>query len=264
MGRIKFDHVRFRYNPDSPVVLDDLSFEILPGEIVGIVGASGSGKSTLAKLILKMYHTESGRILLDGADLAIMNPDWVRRQIGMVSQENFLISGTVRENIAIKNPGIQMERVVQAAKMAGAHDFILELSKGYDTQVGERGGSLSGGQRQRLAIARVLIDDPCILIFDEATSALDYESETIIQSNMRDICKGRTVLIIAHRLSAVKNAGRIFVLDKGRLTESGTPKQLIEKKGAFYRMVMAQGQILRPGGEVSNNGKPPFLGKPTP
>ena len=243
-GRIEFERVRFRYNLESKMVLEDLSLAISPGEIVGLVGASGSGKSTLVKLISRMYQIESGRIILDGADLAILSPDWVRGRIGIVLQESFLISGTVRENIAVKNPGLPMERVIEAAKLAGAHDFVLELPKGYDTQVGERGCSLSGGQRQRLAIARVLIGDPRILIFDEATSALDYESEMVIHRNMRDICRGRTVLIIAHRLSALRMANRLFVLDRGRVVESGTPKQLLERKGAFFKMVMAQGQFM--------------------
>ena len=253
-GRIKFEEVHFRYNLESKMALEDLSLEINPGEIVGLVGASGSGKSTLAKLIAKMYQIESGRILLDGADLAMLSPNWVRGRIGMVSQENFLISGTVRENIAVKNPGLPMERVMKAAKLAGAHDFILELPKGYDTQVGERGGGLSGGQRQRLAIARVLIDDPRILIFDEATSALDCESEMAIHRNMAEICRGRTALIIAHRLSAVRMADRIFVLDKGRLIESGTPKQLLESKGAFFKMVKAQSQFM--GASFTGGGAP--------
>ena len=242
-GRVTFERVRFRYNPESRVALDDLSLEILPGEIVGLVGASGSGKSTLAKLVTKMYQPESGRILLDGTDLAMMSPDWARIQIGMVPQDCILFDGSVRENIALKNPGLPMERVMAAARLAGAHDFVMELAKGYDTRVGERGSALSGGQRQRLAIARVLIGDPRILIFDEATSAMDYESEMVIQNNMGDICRGRTVIIIAHRLSAVKKANRIFVLDKGRLLEGGTPKQLLEGKGAFFKMVMAQGQF---------------------
>jgi subfamily B ATP-binding cassette protein HlyB/CyaB len=224
-------------------VIEDLSFEVQPGEIIGLVGASGSGKSTLAKLIQRLLRVESGRILIDGADIAMLEPAWLRRRIGVVLQENVLFNGTVRENIALSNPGLSLELVIAAAKLAGAHEFILELPEGYETQVGERGGGLSGGQRQRLAIARILIGNPRILIFDEATSALDYESEKVIQDNMGDICRNRTVFIIAHRLSAVIKANRILVLDKGRLVESGPPEILMENKGAFFRMVMAQGQF---------------------
>ncbi len=239
-GQVTFEHVRFRYRPDGPVVLEDMRINVAKGEIIGLVGRSGSGKSTLAKLIQRMYVPESGRVLVDGVDLALVDTAWLRKSIGVVLQENFLFSGTVRENIALSDPGMPMERVVRAAKLAGAHDFIMELPEAYDTQVGERGGSLSGGQRQRLAIARVLTGDPRILIFDEATSALDYESEKMIQDNMGAICQGRTVFIIAHRLSAVRLANRIFVLDKGRLVESGAPKNLMEQKGFFYNMVMSQ------------------------
>lgn len=239
-GRVQFERVRFRYRPDGPAVLEDLSLDIHQGEIIGLVGRSGSGKSTLAKLIQRMYVPESGRVLVDGVDLALVDTAWLRKSIGVVLQENVLFSGTVRENIALSDPGMPMEKVTEAAKMAGAHDFILELPEGYDTQVGERGGSLSGGQRQRLAIARVLTGDPRILIFDEATSALDYESERVIQENMGRICRGRTVFIIAHRLSAVRLANRVFVLDKGRLVEGGTPKALMELKGFFYRLVQSQ------------------------
>ena len=245
-GEVKFEHVRFRYRPDGPTVLEDMNLDIHPGEIIGLVGRSGSGKSTLAKLIQRMYVPEGGRVMVDGVDLALVDTAWLRKSIGVVLQENVLFSGTVRENIALSDPGMPMERVVEAARLAGAHDFILELPEGYDTQVGERGGSLSGGQRQRLAIARVLTGNPRILIFDEATSALDYESERVIQDNMAAICRGRTVFIIAHRLSAVRLANRIFVLDKGRLVEGGTPKALMEQKGFFYNMVMSQNQSPAP------------------
>jgi subfamily B ATP-binding cassette protein HlyB/CyaB len=239
-GSVIFEQVRFRYRFDGPSVLEDFSFEVKPGEVIGLVGPSGSGKSTLAKLIQRMYVPESGRVLVDGVDLALVDTVWLRQSIGVVLQENFLFSGTVRENIALSDPGLPMERIVAAAKLAGAHDFILELPEGYDTQVGERGGGLSGGQRQRLAIARILTGDPKILIFDEATSALDYESERVIQNHMREICRGRTVFIIAHRLSAVSIADRILVLEKGRLVEDGPPQVLMEKQGAFYKMVISQ------------------------
>jgi subfamily B ATP-binding cassette protein HlyB/CyaB len=239
-GEVRFEKVVFRYRPDAPPALSDLSLTAKPGQIIGLVGRSGSGKSTLAKLIQRLYAPEGGRVLVDGVDLALVDTAWLRRSIGVVLQENFLFSGTVRENIALSDPGMPLERVIQAAQLAGAHEFILELPRGYDNEVGERGGNLSGGQRQRLAIARVLTGNPRILIFDEATSALDYESERIIQQNMAAICRGRTVFIIAHRLSAVRNAQAIYVLDKGRVVESGPPAILMAGKGAYYRLVKAQ------------------------
>ncbi|MEH6467654.1 MAG: type I secretion system permease/ATPase, partial [Porticoccus sp.] len=235
-GNVKFENVKFRYQQDGPVVLDDLNLTIPHGEIIGIVGRSGSGKSTLTKLIQRLYIAESGRVLVDGVDLKMVDTAWLRRNIGVVQQESFLFNRTVRENIALANPGLPMEHVVQAAKQAGAHDFILELPEGYDNLVGEHGCNLSGGQRQRLAIARALITNPQILIFDEATSALDYESERIVQENMGAICRGRTVFIIAHRLSTVRHCDRIVVIDKGRVVESGDHDQLIEENGYYAKL----------------------------
>jgi len=211
-----------------------------PGEVIGIVGRSGSGKSTLTKLIQRLYVPESGRVLVDGVDLAMVDTAWLRRSIGVVLQENMLFNRSVRENIALSDPAMPMERVVHAAKLSGAHEFILELPEGYDTMVGEHGSNLSGGQRQRIAIARALITDPKIIIFDEATSALDYESEAIIQQNMRYICKGRTVFIIAHRLASVRMANRILVIDKGRVVESGGHKDLVERGGYYARLYQHQ------------------------
>src|SRR4051794_27711583 len=193
-GNISFDHVTFRYRVDGQEILRDISFDVPAGQVVGIVGPSGSGKSTFAKLVQRLYVPESGRVLIDGTDIAMADPAGLRRQIGVVLQENVLFNRSVRENIALADPAIPMERIIAAATLAGAHEFILELPEGYDTIVGERGSTLSGGQRQRIAIARALIADPRILIFDEATSALDYESERIIQQNMKQIAKGRTVL----------------------------------------------------------------------
>lgn len=243
-GRVQFDNVTFRYRADSASVLTDLDLDIAAGETIGIVGRSGSGKSTLTKLVQRLYQPERGRVLIDGHDLALADPAWLRRQIGVVLQENFLFNRSVRENIALGNPGMALERVIRAAELAGAHAFITELPEGYDTQLGENGAGLSGGQRQRIAIARALVNDPRILIFDEATSALDYESEHAVMSNMRAICNGRTVLIIAHRLSTVRRAHRIVVVEKGRIVEQGTHEALLVREGGIYAHLwrMQQGE----------------------
>jgi len=233
-GKIEFDQVVFRYRPDAPEVLRGLSFSVEAGEVIGIVGRSGSGKSTLTKLVQRLYLPERGRVLVDGMDLAMADTSSLRRQIGVVLQENMLFARSIRDNIALADPGLPIEAVIAAAKLAGAHDFILELPEGYDTVVGEHGASLSGGQRQRVAIARALIRQPRILIFDEATSALDYESERIIQNNMKDICKGRTVLIVAHRLSAVRDANRILVMDRGEIVEQGSHAELLKHEAGQY------------------------------
>jgi subfamily B ATP-binding cassette protein HlyB/CyaB len=232
-GDIMVEHVAFRYRLDGAEVLQDVSIQIPAGQVVGIVGSSGSGKSTLTKLIQRLYVPERGRVLIDGVDLAVVDVAWLRRQVGSVLQENVLFNRSIRDNIALADPGISMERVIAASELAGAHDFILELPHGYDTMVGERGASLSGGQRQRIAIARALVTDPRILIFDEATSALDYESERIIQANMRRIAAGRTVLVIAHRLSAVRHADRIITIERGRIVEDGSHDDLIRKSGRY-------------------------------
>ena len=242
-GDIKFEHVSFRYRIDGPEILHDISFEIPAGQTVGIVGPSGSGKSTFAKLVQRLYVPERGRILVDGMDLAMADPAWLRRQIGVVLQENVLFNRSVRDNIALADPAMPMERVIAAARLAGAHDFILELAEGYDTVVGERGSTLSGGQRQRVAIARALVADPRILIFDEATSALDYESERVIQQNMKEIADGRTVVIIAHRLSTVRTADRIITLDRGRLVEDGSHDALIKTGGRYASLHRLQGGL---------------------
>ncbi|WP_315753310.1 MULTISPECIES: type I secretion system permease/ATPase [unclassified Bradyrhizobium] len=239
-GEVVFDHVSFRYRVDGPLALHDVCLKVPVGQVVGIVGPSGSGKSTLTKLIQRLYVPESGRILIDGVDLTVADVTWLRRQIGAVLQENVLFNRSIRDNIALADPGMAMERVIQAAELAGAHEFILGLPDGYDTVVGERGASLSGGQRQRIAIARALVTNPRILIFDEATSALDYESENIIQRNMRKICAGRTVFIIAHRLSAVRNADRIITIENGRLVEDGTHDELIKRPGRYATLHQIQ------------------------
>jgi subfamily B ATP-binding cassette protein HlyB/CyaB len=235
-GQIVFEDVTFRYRPDGSEVLRKVSFTVTAGQVIGLVGRSGSGKSTIAKLIQRLYVPERGRILVDGVDLAQVDPAWLRRQVGVVLQENFLFNSSVRDNIALTDPGLAMEQVIQAAKLAGAHEFILELPEGYDTMVGEHGCSLSGGQRQRIAIARALVANPRILIFDEATSALDYESEAIIQQNMAQISKGRTVFIIAHRLSTVRPAHQIYVVEKGEIVEQGSHEELLRMKGFYARL----------------------------
>jgi ATP-binding cassette, subfamily B, bacterial HlyB/CyaB len=243
-GDVAFEHVSFRYRIDGAQVLHDASFNVPAGQVVGIVGPSGSGKSTLTKLVQRLYVPESGRVLVDGVDLAMVDTAWLRRQIGVVLQENVLFNRSVRDNIALADPAMPMERVIAAARLAGAHDFILELPEGYDTIIGERGASLSGGQRQRIAIARALIGDPRILIFDEATSALDYESERVIQQNMSEIAKGRTVFIIAHRLSTVRMADRIITIDRGRLVEDGTHDQLVRTGGRYASLCRLQGGMI--------------------
>jgi subfamily B ATP-binding cassette protein HlyB/CyaB len=235
-GDVSFEHVRFRYRHDGPVILDGFNLQVKPGEIIGIVGRSGSGKSTLTKLIQRLYLPESGRVLVDGVDLAMVDTAWLRRNIGVVLQENFLFNQTVRENIALTNPAAPMEQIVAVAKLAGAHEFIVDLPEAYDTMVGEQGSNLSGGQRQRLAIARALLTNPRILIFDEATSALDYESERIIQDNMAEICKGRTVFIIAHRLSTVRICNRIIVMNKGHIVEQGPHDELLQQQGYYAQL----------------------------
>ncbi|MEN3346366.1 MAG: ATP-binding cassette, subfamily bacterial HlyB/CyaB, partial [Bradyrhizobium sp.] len=242
-GDVVFEHVGFRYRLDGAEVLHDVSFTAPAGQVIGIVGPSGSGKSTLAKLMQRLYVPESGRVLVDGADLAMVDIAWLRRQMGIVLQDNVLFNRSVRDNIALADPALPIERIVAAALLAGAHEFILELPEGYDTVVGERGSNLSGGQRQRVAIARALVTDPRILIFDEATSALDYESERVIQQNMRQIAKGRTVFIIAHRLSAVRGADRIITLERGRITEDGAHDDLIRRDGRYAKLYRIQSGI---------------------
>jgi subfamily B ATP-binding cassette protein HlyB/CyaB len=238
-GHIELDAVTFRYRPEAPPVLHSVSLDLPAGQVVGIVGRSGSGKSTLTKLIQRLYVPEQGRVLVDGTDIALIDAAQLRRQIGVVLQDNLLFNRSVRQNIAIADPSAPIEAVMHAAQMAGAHDFISELPEGYDTFVGEQGSGLSGGQRQRIAIARALFANPRILIFDEATSALDYESEAIIQRNMAHICKGRTVIIIAHRLSAVRDAHRIVVMERGRIVESGPHSQLVKQQGGTYAALWA-------------------------
>jgi len=238
-GRIQFDQVSFRYRPEAPPVLHALTLDVRPGEVIGIVGRSGSGKSTLTKLVQRLYTPEQGRVMVDGIDISLIDAAQLRRQIGVVLQENLLFNRSVRENIAIADPAAPIAMVMRAAQLAGAHEFVSELPEGYDTIVGEQGASLSGGQRQRIAIARALFTNPRILILDEATSALDYESEAILQRNMSAICKGRTVIIIAHRLSSVRQAHRIIAMDKGRIVEEGAHEALLLRPKGLYAYLWA-------------------------
>ena len=235
-GNITFDNVSFRYRPDGPFILENINLSVARGESIGIVGRSGSGKSTLTSLLQRFYPPEKGRVLVDGVDLNLVDVSWLRRQVGVVLQESKLFNRTVRDNIALSDPGTDMNRIIHAAHLAGAHDFILELAEGYSTMVGEQGSTLSGGQRQRIAIARALMTNPRILILDEATSALDYESEHIIQNNMKAICNNRTVVIIAHRLSTIRLCDRIIVMDKGHIVEQGTHKDLLAMNGYYKKL----------------------------
>ena len=232
-GAVRFENVCFRYSDNGPMTIDDVTLDLEPGTMLGIVGSSGSGKSTLTKLLQRLYLPQAGRVSVDGIDITQIDPLWLRRQIGVVLQENLLFNRTIRENIALANPALPIEQVIAAAEMAGAHPFVAGMPQGYDTPIVERGANLSGGQRQRIAIARALITSPRILIFDEATSALDAESEEIIQRNLARIAQGRTVIIIAHRLSAVRQADRIVTMERGRIVESGSHAELIRIGGRY-------------------------------
>ena len=238
-GGVKFDNVSFKYSPNSPTVLQNFSLEVKPNTSIGIVGRSGSGKSTLTRLLQRLYYANEGAIYIDGVDIRHMNPSWLRQNIGVVLQDSYLFSGSVKENIAYAYPSAPMDLILQASKIAGADEFISTLPEGYDTLVGERGSSLSGGQKQRIAIARAILTNPRILIFDEATSALDYESEKIISNNLSAIKKNRTVFIVAHRLSTVRECNETIVLDKGRLIERGDHESLM-RQGGYYHFLNNQ------------------------
>ena len=232
-GAVAFEGVKFRYGLEGHLTLEDIDLTVDAGSTLGIVGSSGSGKSTLTKLLQRLYVPASGRILIDGVDIAQIDPAWLRRQIGVVLQENLLFNRSIRENIALANPAMPLDRVIAAATLAGAHEFIVKLPQGYDTPVEERGTNLSGGQRQRLAIARALVTAPRILILDEAISALDAESEEIIQTNLKAMAKGRTVIIIARRLSAIRQCDSIITLEAGRIVERGSHEELLRANGRY-------------------------------
>ena len=243
IGHITFSQVGFKYQPDLPRVLNNISLSIKAGENIALVGPSGSGKSTLTRLIQKLYLAESGRLLIDGQAINTLSAHYIRSQIGVVLQENYLFNLSVRDNIAIKHPTASFEKIVDVAHLAGAHDFILQLEKGYDTVLAESGSSLSGGQKQRIAIARALLGNPSILIFDEATSALDDETQQIVLNNMKKITANRTVLTVAHRLSTIKHCDRIIFLDKGEIIEQGSHEALILKNGRYANLWQLQSKV---------------------
>ena len=243
-GRISFKNVTFGYRNYEPV-LKDITIDINPGEMIGLVGRSGAGKSTLINLIMRLYDVDDGNLTIDGVDIKDMSQDDLRTQIGVVLQETFLFSGTILENIKYSKPAATFDDVIRAAKIANAHNFILNFPYGYDTKVGEKGLTLSGGERQRIAIARAILHDPRILILDEATASLDTETEQQIQEALGRLIEGRTTIAIAHRLSTLKNAGRLFVIEQGGLAESGTHEELLKKKGIYYDLIMAQRQMAR-------------------
>lgn len=235
-GDIRFRHVTFAYGPGTAPVLRDLDLHIRPGEFVALVGASGVGKSTLCALIPRFYEVTGGQILVDDVPVRDVTLASLRRQIGVVQQEVYLFAGTVRDNIRSGRPGASEAEVVEAARQAGAHSFIVDLPDGYDTDIGQRGVKLSGGQKQRLAVARVFLKDPPILIFDEATSALDVESERLVQRSLERLARHRTTIVIAHRLSTVRRAGRILVLTEDGIVEQGTHAELLGRGGVYARL----------------------------
>jgi len=241
-GRIEFDGVTFGYDPFHPVI-QNVSFKIEPGQMVGIVGRSGSGKSTLINLICRFYDVQEGAVRLDGLDVRDIKRSDIRRHIGLVLQEPFLFRASIAENIAYGRPDAPIEDIIRSAKAANAHDFIMNHPAGYDTKLGEQGAGLSGGERQRLSIARALLCDPDILILDEATSSVDTESEQQIQEALARLCKGRTTIAVAHRLSTLRGADCIYVIDNGRLAEYGSHHQLMDQEGIYHRLVRIQTQL---------------------
>ncbi|MCI5918765.1 MAG: ABC transporter ATP-binding protein/permease [Roseburia sp.] len=242
-GAVTFDHVSFTYDKGTPAetkVLNDVNFQVKPGETIALVGPTGAGKTTIVNLISRFYDIEEGRILIDGHDLTKVSIESLRKQMGVMTQDNFIFHGTVRDNILYGKLDATDEEMIAAAKAVNAHDFIMKMEKGYDTELKERGAGLSIGQRQLIAFARTMISMPKILILDEATSSIDTHTELLVQQGIEALLAGRTSFVIAHRLSTIQNADRIFVIDKGGILEQGSPKELMEKKGFYYNLYMAQ------------------------
>jgi ATP-binding cassette subfamily B protein len=243
-GDVEFRNVYFGYDRNKPI-LKDVSLHVRPGEMIGLVGKTGAGKSTFINLVCRFYDPQMGQVLIDGVDVRAVRLSDLRSQIGVVLQEPFLFSGTIAENIAYGKPDATPEEIMRAAKAANAHDFIMKFPDGYDTQVGERGGRLSGGERQRISIARAILHDPRILIFDEATSAVDTETEKQIQEAIERLVQNRTTFAIAHRLSTLRKADRIVVIDDGRIVEVGTHDELLDLRGHYWRLVQMQTDLTR-------------------
>jgi len=243
-GRIEFRNVTFGYDPYTPV-LKNVSFTIEPGQFIGVVGKSGSGKTTLINLLCRFYDVQAGHVLIDGIDVRQMAQEDLHRNVGLVLQEPFLFRASIADNIAYGNPQATPVAVINAARAANAHEFIARRPAAYDTKLGEHGAGLSGGERQRISIARALLCDPRILILDEATSSVDTESEQEIQKALAVLCKGRTTIAIAHRLSTLKNSDHIFVIDDGRIAETGTHEQLLAQEGIYYKLVKIQTELSR-------------------
>lgn len=238
-GQVTFEHVSFSYDENTKV-LNDVSFQIKPGETIALVGPTGAGKTTIVNLISRFYDVQDGTVSIDGHDVKKVSIESLRKQMGIMTQDNFLFSGTIKDNIRYGKLDATDEEIIAAAKAVNAHDFIMKLEKGYDTELSERGGGLSIGQKQLLAFARTMVSMPKILILDEATSSIDTQTELLVQSGIETLLKGRTSFVIAHRLSTIQKADRIFVVDQGTIIEEGTSKELLEKKGAYYNLYMAQ------------------------